>query len=93
MIKFISLSVFLLKYNRILVLPLRIFYVIYLISKMEEGDMMQATTYIFGHKFPDTDSVCASISLSYLKNKYSDFKNEYINILIENDLPDNYLMR
>lgn len=27
------------------------------------------TTYIFGHKIPDTDSVCASISLSYLKNQ------------------------
>ncbi len=27
------------------------------------------TTYIFGHKSPDTDAVCASISLSYLKNK------------------------
>lgn len=27
------------------------------------------TTYIFGHKIPDTDSVCSSISLSYLKNK------------------------
>ena len=27
------------------------------------------TTYIFGHKIPDTDTVCASISLSYLKNK------------------------
>lgn len=27
------------------------------------------STYIFGHKKPDTDSVCASISLSYLKNK------------------------
>jgi len=27
------------------------------------------TTYIFGHKVPDTDSVCASIALSYLKNK------------------------
>lgn len=25
--------------------------------------------YIFGHKNPDTDSVCGSISLSYLKNK------------------------
>ncbi len=25
-------------------------------------------TYIFGHRNPDTDSVCASISLSYLKN-------------------------
>lgn len=26
-------------------------------------------TYIFGHRNPDTDSICASISLSYLKNK------------------------
>ena len=26
-------------------------------------------TYIFGHRKPDTDSVCASIALSYLKNK------------------------
>ena len=26
-------------------------------------------TYIFGHRNPDTDSVCAAISLSYLKNK------------------------
>ena len=25
-------------------------------------------TYIFGHKNPDTDSVCGAISLSYLKN-------------------------
>ena len=33
---------------------------------------MQATTYIFGHKTPDTDTVCASISLSYLKNKLGD---------------------
>lgn len=28
--------------------------------------------YIFGHKTPDTDSVTASISLSYLKNKLGD---------------------
>ncbi len=27
------------------------------------------TIYVFGHKKPDTDSICASISLSYLKNK------------------------
>ena len=27
------------------------------------------TTYVFGHKVPDTDAVCASISLAYLKNK------------------------
>lgn len=26
-------------------------------------------TFIFGHKKPDTDSVCSAISLSYLKNK------------------------
>ena len=26
-------------------------------------------TLIFGHKNPDTDSVCGAISLSYLKNK------------------------
>ena len=26
-------------------------------------------TYIFGHKNPDTDTVCSSIALSYLKNK------------------------
>ena len=25
--------------------------------------------YIFGHKKPDTDSICGSISLSYLKNQ------------------------
>ena len=27
------------------------------------------TTYIFGHKIPDTDTVCASIALAYLKSK------------------------
>lgn len=26
-------------------------------------------TYIFGHRKPDTDSICAAITLSYLKNK------------------------
>lgn len=31
--------------------------------------MNNKLTYIFGHKNPDTDSVCAAISLSYLKNK------------------------
>lgn len=30
------------------------------------------TTYIFGHKNPDTDTVCSSIALSYLKNKLGD---------------------
>lgn len=28
-----------------------------------------AVTFIFGHKNPDTDSVCSSIALSYLKNE------------------------
>ena len=27
------------------------------------------TTYVFGHKNPDTDSVCSAIALSYLKNQ------------------------
>ena len=27
------------------------------------------TTYIFGHRNPDTDSVCSAISFAYLKNK------------------------
>ena len=27
------------------------------------------SVFVFGHKNPDTDSVCASISLSYLKNQ------------------------
>lgn len=31
--------------------------------------MNDKLTYIFGHKNPDTDSVCSAISLSYLKNK------------------------
>lgn len=31
--------------------------------------------------------------VNYIKSKYLLFKSEYINILIENDLPDNYLMR
>ncbi len=31
--------------------------------------MNNKLTYIFGHKNPDTDSVCASIALSYLKNQ------------------------
>lgn len=31
--------------------------------------MNNKLTYIFGHKNPDTDSVCGAIALSYLKNK------------------------
>lgn len=30
------------------------------------------TTFIFGHKNPDTDTVCSSIALSYLKNALGD---------------------
>ena len=30
---------------------------------------MEDKVYIFGHKNPDTDSVCSSIALSYLQNK------------------------
>ena len=30
---------------------------------------MNNKIYIFGHKNPDTDAVCAAIALSYLKNK------------------------
>ena len=30
------------------------------------------TTFIFGHKNPDTDSVCSAIALSYLKNQLGD---------------------
>lgn len=31
--------------------------------------------------------------VQYIKQKYFDFDSEYINVLVENDLPDNYLMR
>ena len=31
-----------------------------------------ALTYVFGHRNPDTDSVCSAISLSYLKNALGD---------------------
>ncbi len=37
------------------------------IFKYERSDYMQ--TFVFGHKNPDTDSVCASIALSYLMNE------------------------
>lgn len=30
--------------------------------------MKEQPTYVFGHKKPDTDSVCSAISLAYLKN-------------------------
>jgi len=33
---------------------------------------MEKTTFVFGHRNPDTDSVCAAISMSYLKNKRGD---------------------
>lgn len=39
----------------------------YNVVDKERGLYMQ--TYIFGHRNPDTDTVCSAISLSYLKNK------------------------
>ena len=39
----------------------------YQLKLFHEGSM--ALTYIFGHRNPDTDSVCASIALSYLRNE------------------------
>lgn len=30
---------------------------------------MEKTTFVFGHRNPDTDSVCSAISMSYLKNQ------------------------
>jgi manganese-dependent inorganic pyrophosphatase len=38
---------------------------------LKEGvdNMNKKKIFIFGHKNPDTDSVCAAIGLSYLKNK------------------------
>jgi manganese-dependent inorganic pyrophosphatase len=40
-------------------------------SKNVEGELtdVMEKVYIFGHRNPDTDSVCGAISLSYLKNK------------------------
>ena len=38
---------------------------------VERGVIMKAT-YVFGHRNPDTDSVCSAISLSYLKNQLGD---------------------
>lgn len=35
--------------------------------KIKKGEIM-GNIYIFGHRNPDTDSVCSSIALSYLKN-------------------------
>ena len=34
-------------------------------------------TYIFGHRKPDTDSVCSAISLSYLKKQLGE-NTQYI---------------
>ena len=34
--------------------------------------MTNNPTLVFGHRNPDTDSVCSAISFSYLKNKLGD---------------------
>lgn len=39
------------------------------IIENRKGVTKMDKVYIFGHRKPDTDSVCAAISLSYLKNK------------------------
>ena len=37
----------------------------------KKGESMNnKLTYIFGHKNPDTDSICSAIGLSYLKNEF-----------------------
>ena len=33
---------------------------------------MKKEIYIYGHKNPDTDSICAAISMAYLKNKMAE---------------------
>ncbi len=45
-----------------------LFLLFYDIMTSEKGENMK-NIYIFGHKKPDTDSVTASIALSYLKNQ------------------------
>ena len=39
---------------------------------------MKNKTYIFGHKNPDTDSVCSAIALSYLKNELKEYSEPRI---------------
>ena len=34
---------------------------------MNKGESMDKKIYIFGHKNPDTDSICACISYAHLK--------------------------
>ena len=41
----------------------------YNVKIIREEEIIMDEIYIFGHKNPDTDSVTASIALSYLKNK------------------------
>lgn len=43
---------------------------------------MSNKVYVFGHQNPDTDSICAAISYSYLKNKI-DSANEYIPVALK----------
>lgn len=43
---------------------------------------MEKTVYVFGHQNPDTDSVCASISYSYLKNQI-DKQLTYVPIILK----------
>ena len=49
----------------------------HLFVKKEINDNMKHTL-IFGHKIPDTDSVCSAITLSNLKNKLNENSEPYI---------------
>ena len=40
-----------------------------LICKSIGGEMEERKVWVIGHKNPDTDSICAAITYSYLKNK------------------------
>ena len=46
--------------------------------------MEERKVWVIGHKNPDTDSICAAITYSYLKNKVAenDCKKEYKNIYV-----------
>lgn len=54
-----------------LIITLRYFFynIFKIYGKIIMLGVINMTTYIFGHRNPDTDSVCASIALSYLKNE------------------------
>ena len=48
-------------------------------------------TYIFGHRNPDTDSVCSAICLSYFKNMLGD--NTEARVLDELNSETEYVLK